>query len=422
MSDKNIFLTYGAKKQIMALLVFIVLATFPFWFWDLDFWAQNFFYCPKQDSLWCHGQDFLWNLLYHRGALPAGILAVVAVFVLLVGNRFTWLKTKRIYALFLLLTIVLGPGLIINSFLKMSCGRPRPREVVQYQGNWQYHHVGEKGITGKGKSFPCGHCSMGFVFISFYFIFYRKRKILAYIFLATGILYGGLIGLARMSQGGHFLSDVLWSGIVVFFSAWLLYHLVLKIPQKEAQVLPANEISKKKSAVLYGVLLLAILGGILLATPVFHEKKFRSPQNLKHPHQFSLQCDYCQIKIRTVNDDVTAIRGSMIAQGFGFPGSKVYSWSNYFLANNLLSYRMQIVSLGFFSELVNTIEIELSPKLLQAVALEVKDGDIFIEDPDKLWKQNKLYIRQKKGSFHKEEHIHVQENELPLELQFKRLK
>lgn len=419
---KNSFPSYGAKKQIIGLLVFVVLATLPFWLFHLDFWAQDFFYCANQDSRWCYGRQFLWDLLYHRGALPAGILAIASVLVLLFGNLFSFLKNKKIYALFLLLTIVLGPGLIINSFLKMSCGRPRPREVVQYQGNWQYHNVWEKGVTGKGKSFPCGHCSVGFVFVAFYFIFYRKRKFLAYTFLLLGISYGGLIGLARMSQGGHFFSDMLWSGIVVFFSGWLLYHYVLQIPKRELGILQSNALSKKQSAFFYSVLLSMVLGGIILATPVFYEKEFRSPQNLHLPYQFSLECDYCQVKIRISDELPQAIHLKMTAQGFGFPGSKVYPWLNYFLENNLLSYRMQIVSLGFFTELVDSVQVDLSPKLLQAVAIDVKDGDIFIEDPKQLWKQSKLYIRQKKGSLHKEENIKIEKNEFPQGLQFKRLK
>jgi len=43
--------------------------------------------------------------------------------------------------------------------------------------------------------------------------------------LAAGLLYGALMGLARMIQGGHFLTDVIWSGILVYLTGLSLYYL-----------------------------------------------------------------------------------------------------------------------------------------------------------------------------------------------------
>jgi membrane-associated PAP2 superfamily phosphatase len=43
---------------------------------------------------------------------------------------------------------------------------------------------------------------------------------------AGGILYGILMGVARISQGGHFASDILWAWGVVHLTAVALYYLM----------------------------------------------------------------------------------------------------------------------------------------------------------------------------------------------------
>ena len=48
------------------------------------------------------------------------------------------------------------------------------------------------------------------------------------IFLAAAVL-GLLGGFGRIVQGGHFLSDVLFSGIVVFTVVWLLATHVFRV-------------------------------------------------------------------------------------------------------------------------------------------------------------------------------------------------
>ena len=44
--------------------------------------------------------------------------------------------------------------------------------------------------------------------------------------LLAGACYGALMGVARMAQGGHFPSDVLWAGGVVYLVGLSLYYLL----------------------------------------------------------------------------------------------------------------------------------------------------------------------------------------------------
>jgi len=52
----------------------------------------------------------------------------------------------------------------------------------------------------------------------------RRRQHLA---AASAIATGGLLGLARIAQGGHFLSDVVLSGLLVTATSWLLHRTVM---------------------------------------------------------------------------------------------------------------------------------------------------------------------------------------------------
>ena len=54
------------------------------------------------------------------------------------------------------------------------------------------------------------------------FVCYRRRPWLAAAFVLLGLTAGTVIGLARIVAGGHFPSDVLWSGGIVYFTALAL--------------------------------------------------------------------------------------------------------------------------------------------------------------------------------------------------------
>ncbi len=60
-------------------------------------------------------------------------------------------------------------------------------------------------------SFVAGDPSLGFVLLAFAIVLKRRRSRAA----GWSIAIGTLIGLMRIAQGGHFLSDVIFCGILV---------------------------------------------------------------------------------------------------------------------------------------------------------------------------------------------------------------
>lgn len=187
------------------------------------------------DFFYRHGQftsHAFFDAIYTYGLLPGWIVAGGAAVVLIGSFVFPMLKKWRSAALFLLLTLALGPGLIVHAVLKDHWGRPRPRQVIEYGGQQPFRPYYQPNFfqqTEPSKSFPCGHCSMGFYFFALALIgkHYRKKN-LYYLGLFLAFSLGGLLSVARIAQGGHFLSDTLGSALIVWLTALGLYPFSFK--------------------------------------------------------------------------------------------------------------------------------------------------------------------------------------------------
>ena len=190
--------------------------------WDLQ--LASLFYSPVEG--WKYGKDQPWKFLYEHGPKIPVAAAVAAAAVFVAGLRKRSFARWRKASIFTVLLLVIGPGLIVNPILKDHWGRPRPRQVEQFGGKMPFHEVWQPGRAGKGKSFPCGHASGAFFFVAPYFILRRRHPRRALLFLFGGLGFGTLMGAARIIQGGHFLSDVVWSAGIVYLTAAALAYLL----------------------------------------------------------------------------------------------------------------------------------------------------------------------------------------------------
>ena len=139
------------------------------------------------------------------------------------------LSIRRI--IFLLLTLFLGPGLLINVILKEQSGRSRPSRVEAFGGDRQF--TAAFAATGPCKSncsFVSGDAAMGYYLLAFLFVARKRRWAIA---LAAYTL-GTAIGLVRIAQGAHFLSDVIFAGFFTFLIAWILSTLLLPTQENSA--------------------------------------------------------------------------------------------------------------------------------------------------------------------------------------------
>jgi len=201
--------------------------------WDLA-WTAKFYVPGTSNPGWSHARDFPWNVLYDYGEYPVVALLVGAIvfYIAVLISR-----APRQYAkpcLVVILTIALGPGLVVNGILKEYWGRPRPAEITNFGGDKEFRPVWKPGGPGQGRSFTCGHCAMAFSLASGA-AFCPLHPVLAVSALAGGVVYGTIMGAARIVQGGHFPTDVLWSGVLVLMLIALLYYVILRIPETDAK-------------------------------------------------------------------------------------------------------------------------------------------------------------------------------------------
>ncbi len=185
---------------------------------DLDLAVARAYYSAAGPPNWPQGFLPPWGALYQWGILPSILLAVLGLGLLaagLAGPR----RRQRWAGLVLLLSLLVGPLLLVNGALQDYWGRPRPRQVQEFGGNRDFVPVLQPTGRRDEPSFPSGHAGAGFSLLIPYFVLRRARPRLAWLALAAGIALGCALGWARIAQGGHWLSDGLWSGAVVYFSA-----------------------------------------------------------------------------------------------------------------------------------------------------------------------------------------------------------
>jgi len=165
---------------------------------------------------------FIYSLTQLLGATM--IVGLPLLFALSWIIKSDGLIKSRPALIFLFCSCILGPVLMVNAVLKDNWGRPRPHQVLELGGNKQYQAAFYPTFEDKkGHSFVSGHASVGFAFFSLALLARNRR------WLLLPILAGGIIGAGRMVQGGHFLSDVIFSGWVVWYCSILLFTVFYKL-------------------------------------------------------------------------------------------------------------------------------------------------------------------------------------------------
>ncbi|CAK0771350.1 lipid A 4'-phosphatase [Azospirillaceae bacterium] len=138
-------------------------------------------------------------------------------------RRRIWLRIDGRQWLFLLIALILGPGLTANVILKTQWDRARPAHVEAFGGSKRFSPaLVISDQCDHNCSFVSGDASTGFFLHSFAYVVLRRRRRLFFGGLAIGALVGGV----RMAQGAHFLSDVFYAGLVVVGVTAASYALV----------------------------------------------------------------------------------------------------------------------------------------------------------------------------------------------------
>jgi lipid A 4'-phosphatase len=156
-------------------------------------------------------------------ALPA----FLAIIVKLIRPHWHMLIEARA-ALFLIMTLALGPGLVTNLILKDHWARPRPIDVQQFGGEYRFKPWWDpRGDCPNNCSFIAGEPSGAFWTLVPAALAPPPLQAAAY---GAALAFGIGLGALRIAAGAHFFSDVVFAGVLMYVLVWTAHGLIYRWP------------------------------------------------------------------------------------------------------------------------------------------------------------------------------------------------
>lgn len=187
---------------------------------SLDVVFSSLFYDPYLGFYLNH--NLVVKFIHQAVPFMCGLTALITA---LFGLKILYTKRSiklKYYKGLLYLTLVclLGAGAIVHYGFKDVFQRARPNAIEEFGGT--AHFTPAFTISDqctKNCSFVSGHAAAGFMFFALSFFYAGKQRLL--VALLAGVL-GSIIGLGRVMEGGHFLSDIVFAGFVMYATAFIL--------------------------------------------------------------------------------------------------------------------------------------------------------------------------------------------------------
>jgi len=175
--------------------------------------------------------DPMIQMLRDSGLWLAAILAappVVALVLKLVLPRRRLLISGRAIV-FMLATLALGPGVLVNVVLKEHWGRSRPIDVAQFGGADPYVSWWDpRGECPKNCSFVSGDVAGSYWMLAPAALAPPAWRPFAY---AGALGVGIAMSLLRIAAGAHFITDVVFAGVFIFVIIWITHGLIYRWPR-----------------------------------------------------------------------------------------------------------------------------------------------------------------------------------------------
>lgn len=161
-----------------------------------------------------------------------GLLMLSALLLQWIRPGWPGLRARRSMCAWLLV-VCIGLGFTVDWVLKDHFGRPHPYQTHVFTGDQDFvpafHY---RPLCEVNCSFVSGHAAGGFVWMAWGMWGWRRRR---QAWLLAGVAAGSFIGAARVMQGGHFLSDVVFSGWVIWLSMQAIRTVWLRLRRRRLQ-------------------------------------------------------------------------------------------------------------------------------------------------------------------------------------------
>jgi lipid A 4'-phosphatase len=219
---------------VFGLLLFFTSLIF-YEFPNLDLQISRLFYSDLDRFVFAEN---IFVYILFKSVPTLTILFAIILIIIALRSYFYKKDFKRAsLSVALIISLVIGPGITVNSILKDNFGRARPKQITEFGGQKNFSKVFVMtDQCKKNCSFSSGHAAAAFSFSSVAFIVSPQYQLIYYI---SGIVFGFIVGVGRIIQGGHFASDVLVSASIVLLINYFIILIYLKI-FKSTPVRPQN--------------------------------------------------------------------------------------------------------------------------------------------------------------------------------------
>ena len=211
-----------SKKSVLLNAALLLLTALLFGLWpELDLAVAQYFYGAGAFAGAGTGERALRRVFYF-----APLLVPLAMVLLWVAPKLGLSPPARFVPsgrsmIFVLLSLALAPGLLVNGVLKEYSGRPRPIHVKEFGGSVDFRPWNRiDGACRSNCSFVSGEVSASAWLTapaSLAPVPYRVPL------MAAAMVFAAATGWLRMAFGGHFLSDVLFAILFTLLVVQVLY-------------------------------------------------------------------------------------------------------------------------------------------------------------------------------------------------------
>ena len=215
----------NSNHVFLALLIFFIIVLFLAIGSSIDIYISSLFYLGKQKFVL--QSYFILTVIFRKIFIPLivlylMVLPIISIFLPIEKFYFNFkLKSKEVW--FIFGSVFFNLLIFVNLILKNMWGRARPNDILQLGGKENFSPWFElSSACNTNCSFVSGDAAVGFSLIILFFI--TKNKIFFW-----GSLVAGLsIGLIRILEGGHFFSDVIMSGLIVYLLTSVQFYFFKK--------------------------------------------------------------------------------------------------------------------------------------------------------------------------------------------------
>ncbi|RWX50829.1 Membrane-associated enzyme, PAP2 (acid phosphatase) superfamily [Candidatus Electrothrix marina] len=212
--------------SVMFFFPFLLLVVSVFFEYSgLDIWWVSHFY-DAQHQVWPYRGHWLFYTIIHSGGqLFDWSVAAIWLLLFLFVNLKKQFRPYRKILLFFFVATAAGP--ILVGIGKQFTHIYSPWDLHLFNGVQPYIRMLDPVPVdaARGHSFPAGHASGGYCFLSLYFVLLRYRSGYRGYGLLFGVIVGFIFGAGQQIRGAHFPSHDLVTMFICWYAPLVCYFL-----------------------------------------------------------------------------------------------------------------------------------------------------------------------------------------------------